>query len=183
MYNEGLPAFRSHLPILPSHGPTMRTPAQHIARLVALICTTVVFSCSQVCFAGTVVSTQLNSFLSDKCLHCHDAETRNGGVNIEKLLESSTADSKTDDIDLWVKIDRALERKKMPPVDEEQPSSEELDAFQGWFHEQFIMPAGRQHPGPYLPRRLTREELQNTLEDLLHVDIRRCYQQSSTRDP
>ena len=35
-----------------------------------------------------------------------------------------------------------------------------------------MLPGGIERAGLNRPRRLTREELQNTLEDILHVDIR-----------
>ena len=61
---------------------------------------------------------------------------------------------------------------KMPPADAEQLTPSQRTQFQQWFEQTFVLPSGHQSPGPQPPRRLTREELQNSLEDILHVDLR-----------
>ncbi|MCA9067829.1 MAG: DUF1595 domain-containing protein, partial [Planctomycetaceae bacterium] len=103
------------------------------------------------------------------CFDCHDAAGNSGGLNLEKL---TTPFAPKQDLDLWVKVESAIQKGKMPPEEETPLTKNQINSFQGWFEQQFVRPAGKQHAGPRLPRRLSREELQNTLEDVLHVDIR-----------
>jgi len=72
----------------------------------------------------------------------------------------------------WVQVESMIVNRKMPPDEEKPLAAEQVAAFEDWFTEQFVTPGGTQHVGPSHPRRLTREELQNTLEDILQLDIR-----------
>lgn len=124
---------------------------------------------------GTVCATDVKvdmegiaSTLKTRCYSCHDSESRSGGMDLQKLTDA-VAEERTAD---WVKVEQAIISGKMPPPDETSLSDRERQAFHSWFESTFVFPGGRQHPGPSMARRLTREELQNTLEDILHVDIR-----------
>lgn len=107
--------------------------------------------------------------LTRLCLDCHGADSTSGGLNLQSMLESF--DPKHN-VDQWVKVEHALVAGTMPPAGEVGLSDTQQMQFVDWFRSEFILPGGQPHPGPQNPRRLTREELQNTLEDLLHVNIR-----------
>ena len=111
----------------------------------------------------------IQKLLNDRCVECHNAVLKNGGMNLQQLA-ADFAPSR-DEAD-WVKVEEALVQGKMPPKDEGQFEVQRLRQFSDWFQNSFVMPGGVQHAGASVPRRLTREELQNTLEDILHVDIR-----------
>ena len=111
----------------------------------------------------------IKPILQQRCTECHGADLKSGGLDLERLLE--TFDPRGD-LKRWVKIEAAILKGKMPPDDEEPLSKRQIEVFGAWFARQFVMPGGRQRAGPSHPRRLSREELQNTLEDILHVDIR-----------
>lgn len=111
----------------------------------------------------------LRETLVDKCGDCHDATETNGDVNIVALTSELRVD---EDLDAWIKIESAIVDNRMPPPDERRLGQDELELFEDWFQKQLVMPDGLQRPGVSQARRLTREELQNTLEDLLHVRIR-----------
>lgn len=116
--------------------------------------------------AETTVGTE---FLTKHCLGCHDADQQNGGLNLVPLTSGEPLQKQTK---TWVKIEEAIVTGKMPPKGETPPGADRIRDFQQWFDSEFVTPGGMQHAGPNRPRRLTREELQNTLEDILHVDIR-----------
>ena len=111
----------------------------------------------------------IQQLLNDRCVECHNEDLKNGGMNLRQL--TAEFDPSRDEED-WVKVETALVQEKMPPKDEERLKPEQLRQFNDWFQNEFVMPGGVQHAGASVPRRLTREELQNTLEDILHVDIR-----------
>ena len=60
----------------------------------------------------------------------------------------------------------------MPPPNKKPLAAEQLRAVADWFEGEFVRPGGIQHAGANIARRLTREELQNTLEDILSIDLR-----------
>ena len=111
----------------------------------------------------------IREVLQARCTSCHDAEARRGGLNLVGLLD---AFDPRKDRETWIKVERAIRETKMPPADEEPLAATESAIFQRWFRNEFVTPGGVQHAGPGYPRRMTREELQNTLEDILHVQIR-----------
>ena len=111
----------------------------------------------------------VRNVLAQRCLTCHDAETKQGGFELERLL--TNVDSQQDAAS-WVKVEAMITKQKMPPPEEDPLSAEHRTLFSDWFEQQYVLPGGQQRAGPYHPRRLTREELQNTLEDILQIDLR-----------
>ena len=113
--------------------------------------------------------TPIRQMLEDRCVGCHDEDVRRAGLNLVGLLDTFDP---WQDRDVWVKVEGAIKEGKMPPPGEDPLPLAKAEQFQRWFDDEFVTPGGVQHAGPGYPRRLTREELQNTLEDLLRVDIR-----------
>lgn len=114
-------------------------------------------------------SVAVQSLLKDRCADCHNADLKNGGLDIARLLAASNV---ADESAHWIKIETAITKGNMPPADEQQLTAQQIQVFGSWFEQQFVLPGGIQQAGPGYPRRLTREELQNTLEDILQVNIR-----------
>ena len=111
----------------------------------------------------------VRQLLTDNCSACHNADDRNGKIDVELLLKEfdPAADSRD-----WEKIEEAVVQGRMPPKSEQALTPQQIETVRSWFHDRFVMVDGVQHAGRVAPRRLTREELQNTLEDLLHINIR-----------
>ena len=119
--------------------------------------------------AAQELPTPIKQMLQAQYVDCHTGEQSSGGFDLENFIEQFDSHS---DLDSWVKIENAIVQRKMPPVDEPPLKQEELAVFSNWFEHQFVRPNGVQHAGTNYPRRLTREELQNTLEDILLVNLR-----------
>ena len=119
--------------------------------------------------ASKGLAREVREVLADRCIGCHDSVERSGGLNLVTLIDHFQPGQ---DQELWEKIDVAIAKLRMPPSDSEPLQASEREVIANWFEQQFVQPGGMQHSGHVLPRRLTREELQNTLEDILHVDIR-----------
>ena len=113
--------------------------------------------------------TPIRQMMEDRCVGCHDEDVRRGGLNLVGLLDTFDP---WQDRDVWGKVEGAIKEGKMPPPGEDPLPLAKAEQFQRWFDDEFVTPGGVQHAAPGYPRRLTREELQNTLEDLLRVDIR-----------
>ena len=104
-----------------------------------------------------------------RCLDCHGVDNPAAGLGLSDLL---TSKDPTAFRERWLKVEKMIASGKMPPVDADPLTAQEQAQFAAWFEQTFVMPGGTQSPGPQRPRRLTREELQNTLEDILGIDIR-----------
>lgn len=120
-------------------------------------------------FADDDNAAQVSQIVQARCVDCHNAIDKSGGVDLGALLES---ESIHDSVSLWEKVEAVIESGRMPPESSEPLSDDQRRLFADWFVDQFVLPLGIQHAGHVLPRRLTRDELQNTLEDVLHVPIR-----------
>ena len=125
-------------------------------------------------FAGnSIYSAELPSNISHlldaKCLECHDTETKKGGLDLEKLIDGFDPNQ---DVEKWEKVDLAISRGEMPPKKKGTLSNDQIQSFAKWFASEFVLPGGEQQPGRTIPRKLTREELQNTLEDVLGIPLR-----------
>ena len=61
----------------------------------------------------------------------------------------------------------------MPPADEPQPSLDELDQIVAWIEKDFLAAqcAKQQSSAPVVIRRLNRQEYNNTIRDLLGLDL------------
>ena len=112
--------------------------------------------------------------LDSRCLDCHDAETRKGGINLTKLLDASNLnEAKT--AALWEKVDEAVRTGEMPPKKKEPLTASEKAQVAKWYELTYVLKNGREHIGQTPLRRLSRYELINTLEDLLYIPMKQPY--------
>ncbi|WP_082408485.1 c-type cytochrome domain-containing protein [Verrucomicrobium spinosum] len=63
----------------------------------------------------------LGTFVSERCLDCHDDSTKKGGFSMEHLDATITPANAKD----WLKVLQQIERQNMPPADKDQPPREE----------------------------------------------------------
>jgi len=106
------------------------------------------------------------------CLDCHGEDDPEGGVSLDDL---SSAERVLENRDAWAKAFRLLGIDGMPPRDyDPRPSREERMALVEWldlrlYHVDCDLV---DDPGRVTIRRLNRTEYNNTIRDLLGVDIR-----------
>jgi mono/diheme cytochrome c family protein len=110
-------------------------------------------------------------FLSKNCHQCHNSDLKTGGLNLEAY---KTAETVTKDREKWERILQKLRGGEMPPKGMPRPNEEELKAVIGWIEGQFERLDGliRPDPGRVTARRLNRAEYNNTVRDLLGIDLR-----------
>ncbi len=111
-------------------------------------------------------------FLRKYCVECHGRETHEGEVNFEALKDFSAAvgERKT-----WERARKMLGDGSMPPADHDpRPTSAESAQLVKWIDQAvFGLDCGRMHdPGHVTIRRLNRTEYNNTIRDLLGVQMR-----------
>ena len=117
--------------------------------------------------------------IEDRCLTCHDSDTKKGGIDLSPLLEKDNA-SYGNYTRLWIRLENMVARGEMPPENKKPLAAAEKAAIQGWFHESFVLRDGKSHLGPTPLRRLTRYEFVNTLEAVLAVPLKAPYRDSIT---
>jgi hypothetical protein len=114
---------------------------------------------------------QVRPLLERYCVDCHSKEAPKAGIVLDRYDDQTAAfnDGKT-----WLRVRDALEGRIMPPADEPQPSLEERDGVINWVEKDYLA-AQRVKPqgsAPVVIRRLNRREYDNTIRDLLGLDLR-----------
>ena len=117
--------------------------------------------------------------IEDRCLTCHDSDTKKGGIDLSPLLEKANA-SYGNHTRLWIRLENMVASGEMPPENKKPLAAAEKAAIQDWFHESFVLRDGKSHIGPTPLRRLTRYEFENTLEAVLAVPLKASYRDSIT---
>ncbi|HWJ57064.1 MAG TPA: DUF1592 domain-containing protein [Vicinamibacterales bacterium] len=111
-------------------------------------------------------------FVQENCASCHGPRRQKGDLN---LAAYDSLEALTNDADRWEIVVRKLRDGDMPPEDEEpRPTPKQVAELTG-FVEREIAKADAARPidpGRVTMRRLNRTEYNNTIRDLLGVDLR-----------
>jgi hypothetical protein len=110
-------------------------------------------------------------FVEENCLTCHNDKKQRGGFSLEKY---QTHESMLEDPDKWEEVVRKLAAGEMPPEDEPQPDKAQVKTVTRWVDREITKAekAAAVDPGRVTTRRLNRTEYNNSIRDLLAVDIR-----------
>lgn len=110
------------------------------------------------------------AFLKSHCFDCHDSETQEGKVDLEKLPFRITT---IEQAELWQKVLNALNAGEMPPEDSEQPANAEKADFLDGLAQTMVTArrALSDSGGKITMRRLNRREYRNTIEHLLGIKV------------
>ena len=103
------------------------------------------------------------------CLDWHDADSEKGGLNLEAVLDAPFAEGAA----MWEMAVRQMAGRQMPPVGEDRPSEAEYEVALKTLVEDLDAHAAA-HPKPGRTdalRRMTRNEYQNAVRDLLAVEV------------
>ena len=112
---------------------------------------------------------ELQKFVELNCLGCHDKATHKGGLALEEQLGAGVEGQS----ELWEKVIRKLRARQMPPPGSPRPEEREYAAAIAWLETSLDDDAAK-HPHPGRTdtlRRLNRTEYQNTIRDLLALDV------------
>ncbi len=104
------------------------------------------------------------------CLDCHDAATEKGKVNLEDLsFDLGTLQT----AELWQKVLNSINSGEMPPEKKPQPTDAEKTAFLEDLSSQLVTARKvlSDTGGQITMRRLNRREYENTIRDLLGVEV------------
>ncbi|MBI1371396.1 MAG: DUF1592 domain-containing protein [Phycisphaera sp.] len=105
-------------------------------------------------------------FLEDHCYDCHGDGVTKGNLDLTKL----TGDMSTRPLmDRWTTIYDRIARGEMPPKKKPQPKPAEVQTMLGWIKPHLVTADRTRRE--VVQRRLNREEYNNTIRDLLGIDI------------
>ena len=129
----------------------------------------VAFAVAGVASAETFETT-VQPFLAKNCYTCHSAKLQSGGLNLQTY---QTGQSMLQDRDRWDLILTRISSGIMPPKGAPQPDKADVTAVTSWIQAEFERAdkAIKPVPGHVTARRLNRAEYNNTIRDLLGVDI------------
>ena len=113
-------------------------------------------------------------FLNQNCVSCHNRQLKTGGLELDAFPESVTDLRESP---LWRQVREKLIRGEMPPPGQTRPEPKAVDAVLAWIRSLVGDSAGgagdqRPDPGRVTARRLNRTEYDNTIRDLLGVDLK-----------
>lgn len=113
---------------------------------------------------------QLLPFLSENCYGCHNEKKAAGGLNLEQYREASAILAQRE---TWESVLARVEAGEMPPKGVPRPDEAALKRVTTWLTTEFRKADERMAPNPgrVTARRLNRSEYNNTVRDLLGVDL------------
>jgi len=115
--------------------------------------------------AGLAVTQVINKY----CINCHDSDMKKGGLD----LASIRGDDLADHADAWEHVIRKLRGRQMPPIGKDRPDERTYDTVVAQLAFSLDR-ASAKHPNPGRTdtfRRLNRTEYQNSIRDLLALEI------------
>jgi len=111
----------------------------------------------------------LKRFIESNCLDCHDKVTKKAGLALDELSEADIGGN----TEVWEKVILKLTTRQMPPKETPRPKERDYDAVVSWL-ETSLDAAATTAPNPGRTetfRRLNRTEYQNTIRDLLALEV------------
>ncbi|HET6252168.1 MAG TPA: DUF1592 domain-containing protein [Tepidisphaeraceae bacterium] len=112
----------------------------------------------------------IRPILQAHCVKCHSGEKAKGDLRLDQL-KPDFSDQVTREH--WLAVLDRVSRGEMPPKKKPRPAPAEVQALSNWINSQsqLALAARRAAQGRVVLRRLNRAEYQNTLRDLLGVDV------------
>jgi Protein of unknown function (DUF1592)/Protein of unknown function (DUF1588)/Protein of unknown function (DUF1587)/Protein of unknown function (DUF1585)/Protein of unknown function (DUF1595) len=113
---------------------------------------------------------QVAPLLKRYCAECHMKESPEAGIAFDRFADQAAAvkSGRT-----WIRVRDALQGRIMPPADMPQPTLAERDRIVDWIEHDFLAAeCAKQASAPAVViRRLNRQEYDNTIRDLLGLDL------------
>ncbi len=110
-------------------------------------------------------------FLTRHCIGCHNTRLKLANLDLQKYNSTSAVLAAQD---VWDKAARKIRNREMPPKERPAPSQQEIDRLMAWLNAQYLRydRTAKLDPGRVTARRLNRAEYNNTIRDLVGLDLR-----------
>ncbi len=138
--------------------------------LSALLCPLVAFGATPIAPGTDGYDARVRPFFKAYCIKCHGPDKSKGELTLH-TLDGDLASGRG--IERWEDVLDALKFGEMPPEDEPQPDEAERKLITDWIDNglrTYVEKASKQAPAT-TTRRLTNFEYENTMRDLLGVDL------------
>lgn len=121
---------------------------------------------------------EVKPLLEKHCYKCHNREKNEGELNLARIRDHARA---TERPQMWERIVKRVQDKEMPPEGEPEMTNAERAQLLAWVAS---LPKGDDcrrlatdetqnfYPGHVMSRRLTRTEYNNSVRDLIGIDLR-----------
>jgi hypothetical protein len=116
-----------------------------------------------------VYSRDVAPLIDRYCLGCHDGASAEGGVVLDAFHDEIPAAKARP---LLLKIAAVLRSESMPPEEEPRPSPNERETLEAWLDAAIGSEGRGDGAGRVTIRRLNRNEYNNTIRDLIGLDLR-----------
>jgi hypothetical protein len=109
--------------------------------------------------------------LARNCYGCHNSRLKTADLDLEALRASPAV---AEHSEIWEKVAERLQNGTMPPKGVARPAQAELEAVNSWIHAELARAErdAKPDPGRVTARRLNRADYNNTIRDLLGLDLR-----------
>jgi len=113
---------------------------------------------------------EARAFLAKHCVACHGAEKPKGKFRVDQLALDFADRANREH---WLAVQAQLKTGAMPPKGKARPPEKDAQALQDWINQRVAAAeaARRAAQGRVVWRRLNQAEYQNTVRDLLEVDV------------
>lgn len=113
----------------------------------------------------------IHPLLQTYCFRCHGSDKQEGNLRLDNLSIAILEDRAA--AEHWHEVLNAVQKGEMPPLDEPQLTSDELARLTDWLNQSLKMAADAQRTtgGRSILRRLNRTEYQNTMQELLGLEM------------
>ncbi|PAY18974.1 hypothetical protein CKO51_13535 [Rhodopirellula sp. SM50] len=114
--------------------------------------------------------TNIAPFLENHCVVCHSGDDFEGEVSFDRFEDSANIQ---DNYEFWEKVLRLVVEHQMPPADQTQPTADEIASLGQAIELEFnaFDCTSVKRPGRVTIRRLNKSEYNNTIRDLLGLDL------------
>jgi hypothetical protein len=112
---------------------------------------------------------QIRPFLAKHCVECHSGAKPKGDIALDTLAPDFDRRSAEE---TWQLVLKKLKAGEMPPKEKPRPPEKEVKALTEWIDGQVTATAAkRKSEGRVVLRRLNRVEYENTVRDLLGIEV------------
>jgi cytochrome c551/c552 len=119
---------------------------------------------------GGVDAVAIRPFLQRHCIDCHGPDIAKAGLRLDTLTAEFTDPEKAR---AWQKVLDRLRAGEMPPKKRPHPPQADMKQAVAWLHDNLLAADRRAQPpaGSLVLRRLNRVQYENTVRDLLDLDL------------
>jgi mono/diheme cytochrome c family protein len=146
--------------------------SQRTVALKYLLSVLILQAVAQAAPPGDAFTTTVQPFLRRNCVACHNDKLTSGELNLAQYLTVTTSTA-LKDRDRWELVAQKLRAGEMPPKSSARPPADQVASLVNWVESTYarLDRDAPTDPGRVTAHRLNRYEYNNTVRDLLGLDL------------